>query len=313
MRSVRSVAAVLALAVASLPAAASAATITGRVTDLISGAAVADVVVGAGPVGYGLRDYTTTGADGTFAIDEHDAGRYNVCYFPDPATKLLERCWRDEHMPIYGEPIDVPESGTVDGIDTALAPATTVVGTVTDWAGDPLAGVCVTAWTPHSGWLRVADATTAADGSYTLLGLTPGAVNKIVFGPDAFWTGHCTGEIDHPGIVAQWFDHQGDVDSATSVTTDRSETLAGVDASLGPSSGPPPGTTPPPPCVVPSLRSRTFANARAALTRAGCSTPMPALRRSRAFRRGRVITSQPAAKSRLRRGHPVKLTVSHGR
>ena len=51
--------------------------------------------MGAGPVGYGLREYTRTG--------------------------------------FYGQAIAVPESGVLDGIDTALAPGTSVTGKVTDW------------------------------------------------------------------------------------------------------------------------------------------------------------------------------------
>src|SRR5436853_4695755 len=65
----RSAAAVLAVATC-FPATASAGTITGRVTDGISGAPVQSIRVGAGPVGYGLRDYTRTGPDGTYAIEE---------------------------------------------------------------------------------------------------------------------------------------------------------------------------------------------------------------------------------------------------
>jgi Carboxypeptidase regulatory-like domain len=307
-------AAVLVLAALCFPAAsASAGTITGRVTDEISGAPVQNITVGAGPVGYGLRDYARTGPDGTYAIEEPQAGPYNVCFLPDAGVNLLKRCWHDETVSFYGQAITVPESGTVAGIDTALAPGTSVAGIVTDWDGRPLPGVCVSAWTPHSGWLRVADATTSASGSYTLVGLTPGAVNKIVFSPLESFMGHCDDGIDYPGFAAQWFDRQSDVDAATGVIAERSETLAGVDGLLGPSATPPAGAAPRDrQCVVPTLRNRTFAYARAALVRAGCSTPMPALAASRSFERGRVITSRPAAKQRVRRGRPVRLIVSRG-
>jgi hypothetical protein len=83
---------------------------------------------GAGPVGYGLREYTRTGVDGRFAIEEPEAGMFNVCYLPDSGVNLLKRCWRDERVGFYGQAIAVPESGVVDGIDTALAPGTSVAG-----------------------------------------------------------------------------------------------------------------------------------------------------------------------------------------
>jgi hypothetical protein len=315
MGPLRSAAAVVAGAAACFPATASAGTITGRVTDEISGAPVQNIRVGAGPVGYGLREYARTGPDGTYAIEEPEAGQYNVCFLPDPGVNLLKRCWHDEKLGFYGEAIAVPASGTVDGIDTALAPGTSVAGKVIDWGGQPLPGVCVSAWTPQSGgWARVADATTPTSGSYTLVGLTPGAVNKIAFSPlESFW-GHCGGGVDYPGFAVQWFDRQSDVDAATGVTAERSETLAGVDGILGPSATPPAGVAPPARhCVVPTLRNRTFAFARAALTRADCSTPMPTLKASASFKRGRVIGSRPAAKQRVRRGRPVTVIVSRGR
>src|SRR3954452_17218725 len=315
MRSFRSLTAVLALGALWFPVMAQAGTITGRVTDLISGTPLVDVTVGVGPVGYGSRDYTGTAADGTWAIDEPDAGRYTACFFPDPhVVNLLWRCWRDENVGFYGEPIDVPESGTVDGIDTTLAPGTSITGTVTDWAGNRRPGVCVSAWTPHSGMLRVADDTTAADGTYTLVGLTPRAVNKVVFAPMSSFEGHCVGGIDYPGDdVSQWFDRGADFGSARSLTAEAGETLAGIDGMVGPSVVPAGRPPPPPPCIVPTLRNRTYRSAWAKLAQAGCSILMPKLQRSRAFRRGRLITSRPAAKPRLRRGRPVRLTVSRGR
>lgn len=310
----RSAAAVLAVA-ACLPATASAGTITGRVIDGISGAPVQSIRVGAGPVGYGLRDYTRTGRDGTYAIEEPEAGQFNVCFLPDSGVNFLKRCWRDEKLGFYGQAIAVPASGTVDGIDTALAPGTSVAGTVTGWDGQPLPGVCVSAVTPASGgWGLAAYATTSPTGSYTLVGLTPGAVNKIAFTPLALLSGGCDGGIDYPGYAAQWFDRQSNMYAATAVSAERSETLAGVDGILGPSATPPARVAPAPrKCVVPTLRNRTFAFARVALTQAGCSTPMPTLRASASFTRGRVIGSRPAAKQRVRRGRPVRLIVSRGR
>lgn len=310
MYAVRLIAAVLAFSACCLhSAAASAGTITGRVTDEISGAPVQNIQVGAGPVGYGLREYTRTGVDGTFAIDEPEAGMYNVCYLPDPGVNLLKRCWRDESVGFYGQAIAVADSGVVDGIDTALAPGTSVTGRVTGWDEAPLSGVCVTAWTPQSGGIgRVADARTSANGIYTLVGLTPGAENRIVFNEP------CDGAVSYPALVAQWFDRQISYDTATAVSAARSETRAGVDGVLGPSAIPPAGMAPQArTCAVPTLRNRTFASARAALARAGCSTPMPTLRASRSLKRGRVISSRPAAKTRIRRGRPVKLVVSRGR
>jgi hypothetical protein len=296
-----------------VPGVASAGTLTGRVTDLISGAPLQGIPVGVGPVGYGSREYTETDADGAWSIDEPQAGQYTACFFPGYRMNLLRRCWRDEKVGFYGEPIDVPAEGTVDGIDTVMAPGTSVTGMVTGWDGNPLPYICVSAWTPNGGWLRAGDAVTSASGRYTIIGLTPGVVNKVVFAPMDSFYGHCVGGLGNDGFVAQWFDRQPDIDSATSLSAAPSEMVAGVDGTVGPSAIPP-GTTPPPPsCVVPPLRNRTYAFARTALADAGCSTPMPALKRSLSFKRGRVIATRPAARTRMRRGRRVRLTVSRGR
>lgn len=293
----------------------SAGTITGRVTDRIAEAPVANTRVGAGPVGFGSREYVRTNVDGRYAIEEPEAGPYNVCFLPDPGVNLLKQCWHDERVGFYGETIAVSESGTVDGIDVALAPGTSVAGEVNDWDGQPLPGVCVSAWTPQSGgWLRAGDATASTGGSYTIVGLRPGAVNKIVFNPSTSFEGPCEGAVNYPGFAAQWFDRQSDLFSASPVIAERSETVAGIDGVLGQSAIPPAGVVPPPRrCIVPRLRNRRFAFARSALAQAGCSTPMPTLKASRTFQRGRVIKSRPSAKTRVRRGRAVKLTVSLGR
>lgn len=297
------------------PAGASAGSVSGTVTDRITGKPVKGVTVGAGPVGYGLRDYVQTAADGTYRIDGLEAGQFNVCFLPAPGVNLLKGCWHDATHPFYGEAIEVPAEGVVTGIDTELAPGTSIAGRVTDWAGNPLEGVCVVAWTPQSGGSRrAADAGTDEHGSYTLTGLTPGAPHKVVFAPDGGGMAGCSDARLYPGFTNQWFNLRPDQESADEVTAARSETRAGVNGVLGPSSTPPDSVAAARArCVVPKLKNRTFASARTALARAGCSTPMPATRLSRSFRRGRVISSRPAPRERLRRGAKVKLVVSGGK
>lgn len=75
----------------------------------------------------------------------------------------------------------------------------------------------------------------------------------------------------------------------------------------------PPASTPPvkttPTCVVPSLRGKTLAAARTAATKASCKTKV-VRRASRKVRRGRVITTTPAAG--MRTIDPVTVIVSSG-
>jgi hypothetical protein len=298
-----------------LPGSAYAGSISGNVTDQISGKPVKGVKVGAGPVGYGLRDYTETAVDGSYQIDDLEAGRFNVCFLPAPGVNLLRQCWHDSSHRFYGEAIDVPAEGRVTGIDAELAPGTSIAGRVTDWDGNPLEGVCVAAWTPQSGGTRrAADAGTDERGAYTLTGLTPGAPHEVVFAPDGGGMAGCSNARLYPGFANQWFNLRPNQESADEVTAARSETRAGVNGILGRSSTPPAASTPAAHarCTVPRLKNRTFTSARTLLARAGCSTPMPATRLSRSFRRGRVIKSRPGPRQRLRRGARVKLVVSKG-
>jgi hypothetical protein len=314
MRSLRSAVAAFALAVITFPATASAGGVTGTVTDEISGAGVQGVTVGIGVVPGGLQSYTDTAADGGYSFTDVAAGNHVVCFMPKPGVNLLRHCWHDETVGFYGENIDVPETGTVDHIDGALLPGASVTGTVLDWEGQPLAGICASAWRPQSGGIgRAGDALTDENGRYTIVGLDPGVPNKVVFAPhNSFW--RCDGGAELPSIVAQWFDRQESYDSATPLTLTQSEMRAGVDGTLGPEAIPPAGTVRARArCVVPKLRNKTFAAARAALARAGCSSPMPARKTSLHFKRGRVIETKPAAKKRVKRGAAVKLVVSRGR
>lgn len=298
-----------------LPGAATAGSISGTVTDGISGKPIAGIWVGAGPVGYGLRDYTETAPDGTYDVGNLEAGQFNVCFLPGDGVNLLRQCWHDASQPFYGEAINVPAEGRVTGIDGDLAPGTSVAGRVTDWEGHPLDGVCIAAWSPSGGGQRRASvAGTNAHGEYTIVGLDPGTPNKIVFAPDGGPFSGCPSGQLHPGFVNQWFNGKSNMESADAVSAARSETVAGVNGALGPSPTPPASATAARArCIVPRLRNKTFTAARALLIHASCSTPMPATRRSPRFRRGHVIKSRPGPGKRIRRGARVKLVVSKGR
>jgi hypothetical protein len=78
---------------------------------------------------------------------------------------------------------------------------------------------------------------------------------------------------------------------------------------------PPPPTTKPPVrrCVVPNVRGRSFRQAKAAIRRARCATGRIRKAFSRSVRRGRVISQQPGAGTRLPRGSKVNLVISKGR
>ncbi|HEY6584018.1 MAG TPA: PASTA domain-containing protein [Gaiellaceae bacterium] len=65
-------------------------------------------------------------------------------------------------------------------------------------------------------------------------------------------------------------------------------------------------------CVVPNVRGRTLARAKARIRRAGCKTGSVRRSFSSSVRRGRVVSQTPRAGARVRRGAKVSLVLSKG-
>jgi Ca2+-binding RTX toxin-like protein len=110
----------------------------------------------------------------------------------------------------------------------------------------------------------------------------------------------------------------------------------GVDTGVGPVAPPapppiepppppPPAVAPPPPpparprtpprivrCLVPNVRGKPLATARALVRRRNCAAGKVSRAYSRKVKKGRVISQRPRAGARLARGAKVKLVVSRG-
>jgi hypothetical protein len=80
-----------------------------------------------------------------------------------------------------------------------------------------------------------------------------------------------------------------------------------------------PVTTPPPPskakprCKVPPLKGKTLKAARKALKKAHCRAGRVTRKRSRKIRKGRVVSTNPHARTLHPNGTKVKITLSKGR
>ncbi len=154
-----------------------------QVQDVVmaTGGAITGTVTGSGSVALsGVTVSATNGTDvvsattdglGHYTIGGLPTGSYGVTYSGPPA-------YLDGRAAV----VWVTAPGTTT-LDRNLAPGATVSGTVVDGHGQPVAGVRVgvgpagsdiTCGSPH-------EATTAADGSFTVPGLTPG-VYDVAFG-----------------------------------------------------------------------------------------------------------------------------------
>jgi 5-hydroxyisourate hydrolase-like protein (transthyretin family) len=102
----------------------------------------------------------------------------------------------------------------------SAAPGGQISGTVTDAAGDPLAGITVTAYSSDTGEFGD-EATTKKDGTYTLKKLDA-----------AGYTVEYMDNSDSPLYATEYYDDRADFEDATPVTVAAGQQVSGIDAEL---------------------------------------------------------------------------------
>lgn len=167
---------------------------------LPAGGAITGAVSASGPLaGVTVRVYeqlyespapivksAVTAADGTYEVDglTPRSDGYIVCFEDSASSSYQPQCWNDtpwtdlNSVPSSGSHIQVTAGTTQGGINAVLVPGGNVTGTITASAdGSPLAGVAVSISNSDGGTL--AQATTAADGTYTLRGIPAGTTYAL--------------------------------------------------------------------------------------------------------------------------------------
>jgi hypothetical protein len=204
--------AALAFAIAPAPARADVlGSVSGTVTQASGGQAIAGAVVYlSDQLGYGSTISATTGADGSYTFATVPTGQY---YLVVLAHGFVQR------YPRY-EQLSVATGQSETGVDVALDPAGYITGKITDSTGKPMVGVKIiaisdtmqavfvqlesilgyaslTTITAENAWILPDVITgrtenspgfgvTAADGTYTLDGLTEGNYS-LGFEADGHW------------------------------------------------------------------------------------------------------------------------------
>jgi len=157
-------------------AGASAAPSTGSISGLVTdshGAPLPGVAVSA--IGLQGQPMTAvTAADGSYTIASLADSAYWVLFAPPSSATLPDP---DNYLSQYyagvadrAGPPPVVVSGTANttGIDAELQPGGAITGTVTDSAGDPVAGAAIELYAPGSARPQRVSADTASDGSYSI-------------------------------------------------------------------------------------------------------------------------------------------------
>lgn len=157
----------------------------------------------------------TTGADGTYLIEDLPAGPYKIGFLPSDGH--VEEYYANKPDLDSADQVAVAD-GPVTGIDAQLAAGGSIAGAVTG-PGGPLVGVEVEVcrWDAVEDWCADSDyVETGAGGAYTATGLAPGTY-KVGFVAE--------------GLVPEWYDDQPSVEEADEITV-AAAPVTGIDAAL---------------------------------------------------------------------------------
>lgn len=180
--------------------------------------------------------FAKTAADGSYTVKGMPAGTdYQVCFFATGATGgstdglgYLDQCFDGQPTTGTPTPVAVILGAPRVGVNAALAVAGGVSGTVSDAGGTKhgLANVSVTVYSPSNN--GNANATTAADGTYTATGLAAGTDYLVCF----YASGATGGSSDATGYINQCYDNQPISGLPTPVAVTVGATRTAVDGAL---------------------------------------------------------------------------------
>jgi hypothetical protein len=190
-----------------------------------------------------------TAADGSYSVLSLIPGTdYQVCFIPNAggspihatggssdALGYANPCYNNQMNRATPTPVTVTSGATTTGINAALVAAGAITGTITDAGGTHhgLANVTVRVFSLSTGSGN--DVRSAANGSYTAIGL-PAATDYDVCFDAASATG---GSSDGPGYLNQCYDNQqGPGNTKTNVMVASGAIITGINASLAAATAP---------------------------------------------------------------------------
>ena len=197
---------------------AAGGSISGKVIRDSDGSPVANADVWADGYDGGGGNGTRTAADGTYTVSGLTAGDYRV-QVRAPEQGLAGEFYADTSEWHQAAKVSVAAGATTANIDFSLAAGGSISGTVIrDADGTPVANADV--WAETYQCCGGGNGTrTAADGTYTITGLTAGSYRVGV-------------HIDEQALAGEFYDNTSAWDKASSVTVTVAQTTTGIDFSL---------------------------------------------------------------------------------
>ncbi|MGX9728297.1 MAG: MSCRAMM family protein [Candidatus Electronema sp. VV] len=162
---------------------------------------------------YNWAGSTSTAADGSYTVSGLNAGSYKVAFYAD--GNYISEWYNDKASFESADAVAVTSGGAVSGINAELAVGGSISGKMTDAAGNGLAGWVYVLDLDYN-W--AGDAITAADGSYTVIGLRAGSY-KVLFYADGNYT-------------SEWYNDKASFESADAVAVTSGGAVSGINAEL---------------------------------------------------------------------------------
>ena len=195
--------------------------IDGSVTAQTGGAALENMCVTAfTPDGIQI-DGVKTNVAGNYLLRSLPAGQLRVRFTNCANTDFAPEFYNDKPTLAAADGVAVTLGATTSGINAALATGGKIAGTVRDGSGAPIANACVSVYGADGKRVNGL-ATSAADGTYTYVGLATGSY-RVEF---SLCGGFST------AIEREWYDDEGDLERAKPVNVTAGSTVSSINAVL---------------------------------------------------------------------------------
>jgi len=168
---------------------------------------------------------TVTDPQGLYEFEELELGVPYRILFRHPSGSTFVSQWFNQALTRQLATVVTLSAGAFVQANAQLGEGSSILGSVSDTSGNPVAGVAVWAFGPGDTWVGSHVASTGADGTYLISNVDPGREYQVRFVPPA-----------GSGLAIEWWDDTPNRGSAGFfIVVSPEEPTTGIDAVLEPS------------------------------------------------------------------------------